>query len=75
VNSLINRDGPRASTAIPGPLGIKFHPLEKANTIADCFKKQFTPHDLCEENHKRPVEARVQDHQAEDKDPPERIRS
>jgi hypothetical protein len=23
--------------------------------------KQFTPHDLCEENHKRQVEARVQD--------------
>jgi hypothetical protein len=36
---LTNRDGPRAPAAIHGPLGIKFHPLEKANTIADCLEK------------------------------------
>jgi hypothetical protein len=47
AKSIINRDGPRAPTAIHGPLGINFHPLEKANAIA--VEKQFTPHDLCEE--------------------------
>jgi hypothetical protein len=60
AKSHINKDGPRAPTAIHGPLCIKFHPLEKANAIADCLDKQFTPHDLCEENHERRVEARVQ---------------
>jgi hypothetical protein len=51
------------------------HPLEKAKSNADCLEKQFTPHDLCEENHERQVEARVQDLlKAVDKDPPERIR-
>jgi hypothetical protein len=35
-------------------------PLGKANAIAACLEKQFTPHDLCEENHERRVEARVQ---------------
>jgi hypothetical protein len=52
VKLLTNRDGPRKSFAIHGHLGIKFHPLEKANAIADCLEKQFT-HDLCEENHKK----------------------
>jgi hypothetical protein len=75
AKSLINRDGPRVPTAIHGPLGIKFHPLEKANAIADCLENQFTPHDLFEENHERCVEARVQAVlKASDNDPPERIR-
>jgi hypothetical protein len=43
-----------------GILGLKYHPLEKANAIADCFKNQFTPNDLCDENDERRVEARVQ---------------
>jgi hypothetical protein len=42
------------------PLGIKFNPLEKANTIADCLEKQLTTHDMCEENYEWQVEARVQ---------------
>jgi hypothetical protein len=77
---LTNRDGPMAPTApttIHGPFGIKLHLLERAraNTIADFLEKQFTPHDLCEENHKLQVEARVQDLlQAVDIDPPKRIR-
>jgi hypothetical protein len=50
---LTNWVGPTAPTAIHGPLGIKFHPLEKANAIAGCLEKQFTPYDLCEENHKQ----------------------
>jgi hypothetical protein len=37
--------------------------------------KQFTPHDLCEENHKRRVEATVQAlFKTVDNDSPERIR-
>jgi hypothetical protein len=28
--------------------------------IADCLENQFTPHDLCDDNHKWWVEARVQ---------------
>jgi hypothetical protein len=66
VKLLINRDEPRAPTAIYGHLGTTFHPLENANTIADCLEKQFTPHELCEENHKRQVEAREQDLAAAD---------
>jgi hypothetical protein len=56
VKLLINMVGPRAPTAILGPLGFKFHSLEEANAIADCLGKQFTPYDLCEENHKRKVQ-------------------
>jgi hypothetical protein len=70
VKSFTNRDGPRAPTAIHGLLRLKYHPVDNANVIADCLENQFTPHDLCEENHER-VEARVQ---AVDSDPPERIR-
>jgi hypothetical protein len=29
------RDEPKAPTAVYGPLGITYHPNEKANTIAD----------------------------------------
>jgi hypothetical protein len=48
AKSLINRDVPRAPTAIHGLLGLKYHPLEKANAIADCLENQFTLHDLCD---------------------------
>jgi hypothetical protein len=71
-----NSDGPRAPTAIHGRLGLKYHPVDKANVIADCLENQFTPHDLCEENHeRRRVEA--SGHallEAVDSHPPERIR-
>jgi hypothetical protein len=59
VKSLLKRDGPRAPTAIHGASGLKFHPSEKANAIADCLEIQFTPHHLCDKNHERKVEARV----------------
>jgi hypothetical protein len=36
AKSLANRDGPRAPTAIRGPSGPKFRPVDNANTIADC---------------------------------------
>jgi hypothetical protein len=60
AKSLMKRDGARAPTAIHGPLDLKFHPLEKANAIADCLENLLTPHDLCDENHERRVEAGVQ---------------
>jgi hypothetical protein len=60
---------------IHGLLGLKYHPVDKANAIADCLENQFTPHNLCEENHERQVETRVQDLlEAVDSDSPERIR-
>jgi hypothetical protein len=60
TKSLLKRDGPRAPTAIHGASGLKFHPSEKGNAIAGCLEIQFTPHDLCDENHERGVEAKVQ---------------
>jgi hypothetical protein len=35
---LTNRDGPRAPTAIHGLLGLKYHPVAKANETADCLE-------------------------------------
>jgi hypothetical protein len=60
AKTLLKRDGPRAPTAIHGPLGLIFLSLDQANAIADCLENQFTPHDLCDENHERRVKARVQ---------------
>jgi hypothetical protein len=37
AKSLVMRDGRRAPTAIHGASGLKFHPSEKAYTIADCL--------------------------------------
>jgi hypothetical protein len=51
AKSLLKRVGPRAPTAIHGASGLKFHPLDKANAIADSLEIQFTPHDLCDNNH------------------------
>jgi hypothetical protein len=58
--SLMKRDGPKEPAAIHGPLGITYHPNEKANMIADCLENQFTSHDLCDENHEREVGTTVQ---------------
>jgi hypothetical protein len=75
AKSLSNRDEPRAPTPIHGLLGLKYYPVDKANAIADCLENQFTPHVLCDENHERRVEARVQAlFEAVDSNPPERIR-
>jgi hypothetical protein len=60
AKSLSNSNGPRAPTAIHCLLGLKYHPVDKANATAECLENQFTPHDLCEENHEQRVEARVQ---------------
>jgi hypothetical protein len=75
AKSLIKRDGPTSSTAIHGPSGLKFRLSGKPNAIADCFENQLTHHDLCDANHERPVEARVQAlFEAVDSNPPDRIR-
>jgi hypothetical protein len=50
AKSLIKRGGPKAPTAILGPLGLKYQLLDKATMIADCLENQFTLHDLCGEN-------------------------
>jgi hypothetical protein len=60
AKSLMKRDGAKKPTAIHGPFNLTFHSLQKANAIADCLENQFTLHDLCDENHKRQVEDRVQ---------------
>jgi hypothetical protein len=52
--------GPRASTVILGPLGLKCHLLEKANKVADCVQNHFMPHDLCDETHEEWVEVRAE---------------
>jgi hypothetical protein len=54
------RGGPKASTTLQGPLGIRYRPNEEANATADCLENQFTSHDLCDENHVRRVETIVQ---------------
>jgi hypothetical protein len=43
-------DGPKAATALHGPLGITYYPKRKANMIADYLENLFTSHDLCDEN-------------------------
>jgi hypothetical protein len=69
---LSNRDAPMAPA---GLLGLKYHPVDKANEIVDCLINRLTQHDLCEENYERRVEARVQALlEAADSDPLERIR-
>jgi hypothetical protein len=41
----------------------------------DCLEIQLTPHELCDENHERRVEAKVQALlETIDKNPPQRIR-
>jgi hypothetical protein len=69
------RDGSRASTAIHGAFGLKYHPADKANAIAEYLEKLFTPHNLCDENHERRVEDGVQAlFEAVNNDPPEKVR-
>jgi hypothetical protein len=75
VKSLANTDGPEAPTAIHGPSIPKCQPVDKANVIADCLEKQFTPHKLCDKTHERWVEATVQAlFVGVVNDPPENIR-
>jgi hypothetical protein len=56
----LNRDGLRTPTDIHGPSGLKRIQSEKASAIADCLENQFIHNGLCDVNHERRVEARVQ---------------
>jgi hypothetical protein len=38
----------------------RFYPIDKARITADCIENQFTSHYLCDYDHKRQTEARVQ---------------
>jgi hypothetical protein len=60
AKSLMKRVGSKVPTAVHGHLGITYHPNEKASATADCLENQFTSRDLCDENHERRVETRVQ---------------
>jgi hypothetical protein len=53
VKPLMKRDGPKAPTAVHGPLGIT---NMKASVITDCLINQFKSHDLCDENQERQME-------------------
>jgi hypothetical protein len=57
---LTTRGGPKAPTAIHDHLGPVFYPNEKVNVIANYLEILFTPHKVCDTDHKRWVEARVQ---------------
>jgi hypothetical protein len=59
AKSLMKRNGTKAPTAIHGLLGLKYHPLEKANGIADSLENQFTPHHLCDVNREHREKGRV----------------
>jgi hypothetical protein len=39
--SLFRREGPKALTAIQGPSGLKFYPIDEANATVDCLENQF----------------------------------
>jgi hypothetical protein len=59
AKSFIKKDGPKAPSAVHGPLGPIFYPLHKVNIIADCLEIQFIAHDLCASDHGRQVEAKI----------------
>jgi hypothetical protein len=52
AKSLSKRGGPQAPSAIHGPLGPIFYPIDRANIIADCLENQFRVHDLCDCDHR-----------------------
>jgi hypothetical protein len=54
----MQRFRPMAPTALHGPLGITYHPNEKATAFAGCLENQFISHDLCDENREHEVETR-----------------
>jgi hypothetical protein len=51
AKSLMKRDGPKAATAVHGPLGITYQPNERPNATVDCLETQFKSHDPCDDNH------------------------
>jgi hypothetical protein len=52
-----------APSAIRGPLGRIFYPIDKASIIADCLENQFRAHEsheLCDCDHRQRGEAQVE---------------
>jgi hypothetical protein len=43
-----------------GSLGLIIYPVNKANVIADSLENQFTEHDLCDSDHRRHMEAKIE---------------
>jgi hypothetical protein len=60
AKSLTKRGAAKATTTIHGPLGPVFYPNEKANVIVNYLENLFTPHKVCDSDHERRVEVRVQ---------------
>jgi hypothetical protein len=60
AKSLSKRGGPRAPFEVHGPLGPIFYPIDKANITEDCLENQSRAHDLCDCDHRRHVEAKVE---------------
>jgi hypothetical protein len=44
--TLIKSCGTKAPSAIYGPLGPIFYPIDEANIMSDCLENQFRAHDL-----------------------------
>jgi hypothetical protein len=59
AKSLLKRDGPRTLTDIHGPQALNFIRPRKPTKLLTAWKIS-SHHDLCDKNHKRRVEARVQ---------------
>jgi hypothetical protein len=55
AKSLTKRGGLQAPSAIHGPLGSLFYPIDKAKAIADCLENQFTAHNFCDCDHRQKV--------------------
>jgi hypothetical protein len=75
AKSRVKRDEPKGTTAIHGPLGVKYHPLDEADAVADCLYDQFTLHDLCDGNHDWRVDTRVKACSKAYKEPPANVRT
>jgi hypothetical protein len=57
---LTKRDEPKTPTAIHDPLGPVLYPNETTHVIANYLENLFTTHKVCDTDHERWVEARVQ---------------
>jgi hypothetical protein len=53
-------DGSKAPITLHSPLGITYHPNEKAKATADCLESHVTSYGLYDKNHQQQVEARIQ---------------
>jgi hypothetical protein len=60
AKALSKRGGPKAPSAIHGPLGPIFFLIGNANIIADCLENQFRSHELCDCGRRRHMEVEVE---------------